>query len=417
MNGNCNSKAGIVALVLLCLGLASVAGAAEVAELLKQTPGKTAAEQQQVSVELMKLGAPAIKQLASMVVPPDKGGDVAARYALHDLAMYAGRPLGDADRKVFALAIAEAAQADGPPVVRQFLLHQLRLCATPDVIAPVSKLLAVEELCDPATQVLLTIRSDAATDALRSALAGAAGKSRVTIIKALGDLRDRKAVAILLKDATSDDMLIRHTAFYALGASGDLAAGDVLAKASMAESRYERLQGLKAYLLLIERLIDGGQKDAAAKMCRELYKRPIIEGEAHVPCAAMSYLAMALGADAMDDLTVAMESPNAQVKALATDLALAIPGGGHHAAVDWSALSAAEPAAKAGILSMLGRRGGQGRVSGGAGGDQGCRPGGSSRGDRRGRDTGRGMNVCRRSWMWWIRGRMLTGGPPAMRSS
>ena len=357
MTGGIRWARWMVALGLLIgSALASTAGAAELDELLKKTPAETAAAQQQISAELVKLGAPAVARLCAMLTPPEKGGDVAVRYALHAMATYVGVSGSQAERQMFARAMAQAAQSDAPIVVRQFILEELRLAATPDVIAPVAGLLAVPELCDPAARVLVTIGGEGAAAALRQALPGASGASRVTIVKALGDLRDSGAVATLLKDAASDDAVLRHAAFYALGASGDLAAAAVLSRASMADSRFERSQALKAYLLLVERLIERRQVDAAVRICRELYQRPMAPGEAHVPCAALSYLARALGENAMDDLTLAMEHADAQVRATATELALALPG--EAVTRRWiERMQAAPPAARAGILAMLARRG------------------------------------------------------------
>ncbi|MCX7045648.1 MAG: HEAT repeat domain-containing protein [Candidatus Sumerlaeota bacterium] len=351
MNTQFTSHARMFPMALIAALFAWGAYAADPMELVKKSPAENAAAQRELSKELIALGAPGIKQLCGMLT--DKADDANVRYALHGLATYAARPGADADRKLFTGALIEALEGNAQAIVKEFLLQQIRLTGGPENIAALAKFLSDENLCEPTAQFLVTVRGEQAAAALRAALPSAQGKRRITILKALGDLQDAQAAPLALKDAASDDQVLRLTALYALGASGNPAAIEPLAKASASPSRYEQSDATRYYLLLARRLSELNKKDPAAKICRELYKNRA--DEPNVQTAALTQLALTLGAEALPDLTAALQNPSNQVKEAVMGIAAGVPG---EAVTRWfmDRMKSA-PAERAAILAKLLKRG------------------------------------------------------------
>ncbi len=332
--------------------------AADVAELIKSFPAQTAADRDTLCAELFKEGAPGIQALCRMLVEPGKGDDTKARFALQGMGIHASRPNADADRKLFAQTVAAELRGNAGPQAKAFLLTQLRLTAGDEQVADIAKLLSDTELSDHAAQTLLTIRTPSVAPALRAALASAKGPAHVTVITAIGNLRDKGAVIELLKDAESADSAIKNSALHALANIGDPASAPALAKAASVEALSERSQATQATLLLAQRLAEAGKNDDAAKICRDLMKMAPVEGEKnnHIQCAALNILSTALVEGAFDDLKAALKNESADVRAASLKIAGAVPG--ETVTRRWCAeLKGADPKYAAEILAVLQRRG------------------------------------------------------------
>ncbi len=101
-----------------------------------------------------------------------------------------------------------------------------------------------------------------------------------------------------------------------------------------------------------------GNRNEAARIYRTLWEDRVTEAERHVRCAAILGLANAQGIDAMDELVVAMNSPDHQIRAAATQAAVSMPG--EEVTVKWVAhLAAVSADAKPGVIALLAERGGR----------------------------------------------------------
>ncbi len=233
-------------------------------------------------------GREAILQLIAMLRDPDDQGpgDFKAGYVLHCLALHAGRPGKEAERRVLAEAMVAGIRGDKPSrAVQGLLIRELRVAGGKEVVEALGKALLDDDLCEDAAQALLAIR-DGAVPYLRSALAKAKGKSRVTLAQALGVVRDAESVAAL-KDAIADpDRALRIAAAWALANIGDVGAVDALKNAAGAEDGWERIQATKACLLLAERLGAAGRKAEAEGLYTHLRDSRKEPAEAYVREAA-----------------------------------------------------------------------------------------------------------------------------------
>jgi len=356
--------------------LSSVAFAAgvPVKDLVRQFPASEAMAAQETCARLLEGGKPTINEIIALLCEPGKAPDkdaaelnVKARYALHALAIHAARPGADPERKLLVETLLEALGTQKPAPIKGFLIRQLQLAAGQDAVGTIAQfLLGPRHMCEYAAQALVAIAlggkgigatdravgPQAVADALRSALAKATGPNRLTIIQALGVVRDQKAVPALLKAAADDDRDVRLTALFALANIGDAGSGDILIKASGAESPYERAQATDALVRLARRLAQAGKKPEAEKIYRHLWTK---RTEGNVRCAALRGLAAVLGDGAAELVIEAMKDKDPNVRVVAAELAAATKGEGMTRKL-LESLKGAEPEARVGILRQLARR-------------------------------------------------------------
>ena len=214
------------------------------------------------------LGRAGVVGLVEMLVEPQQGADVKARYALHALATQAGaRP--EAERRAFATALASTLGGDRPKSVTGFVVRQLQVAGGEEVAASLGKLLLDDDLCEYATQALLAIGKGAAAQ-FRTALGSTKGGTRLTVVQALGVSRDASSAAAVGKVAADKDRDTRLVALWSLANIGDPASVDLLIRASDVKPTHERTKATQACLLLAERLLAAGRKKEPTRIYRHL---------------------------------------------------------------------------------------------------------------------------------------------------
>ena len=330
----------------------------KVADIVAKMPAVDVATGQPMLDEILSLGPDALKELCSLITPPQDAKDAKARYAVHGLALYTKRPGAEADRDKLEKALLDALAAAQNADLKVFFIEQLQLCGSDAAAGAIAALLGDERLCDPAAQALTRIGTARCAELIRGELPKAQGKRLVTVVQALGVLADKPSAKALLPYAADKDQTLRRTAWFALANIGDASATEALAAAAGSAGRYERALGTKYYLLLASRLAEGGQKDAAAKICRDLLKTRTDPAEGNVACAALYVLQKAVGDAAADDLLAALDGKNVYVREVAMTILPRVKGEVVTRKLIEKAGGAAG-AAKAALISVLGLRGGK----------------------------------------------------------
>jgi len=274
-----------------------------VARIIERMPAENIDQGQKLSAELVALGPEAIKELCHKLVPAGKGDDNKARFALQGLSMYVSRADAENERTMYAAAIVKALQERNHPQVKAFLIGQLQLAGKRESVEPLAKFLNDKKLCEPATRALLAINSDDVCEKLLQALPKLHGKNRITVVKALGQMRCEHAVNDLLRYAKSWEPNLRRTALYSLANIGHPSACGALAKASKSKNLYERTRAASLYLLLAERLAEEGYKDQCAKICCQVIESCGKSGDDHLRTAGVAAAVSALGADGLKDIS------------------------------------------------------------------------------------------------------------------
>jgi hypothetical protein len=297
-----------------------------VSAILERFPAEAPAKTGALCAEILKLGPEAVAEVCAHVLPPGKGDDARARFAVNGLAVHVTRAGAEAERSLFTRVLLDSLAKTRDEHVAAFFLSQVQLVGRRESIRPLEKYLVDEDLAGPATAALLAIGGPDTTRAFLKALDKAPRGARLTLVQSLGQARSREAVKKILPLADGADEGLRQAAHFALANIGDPAAGPVLSRSRVAASYRERSAAPSLYLLYARRLAESGRTTQALDAARavlENYRRP---GESQHASAALALLVSTLGAPALPDLLAAADSPDRSFRGSALAQAEKIPG-------------------------------------------------------------------------------------------
>lgn len=353
----------IVLIIGLCLLACSAFGQEDlrtlktkVVDTLARFPAQSAEERDHLASEIVGLGPEGIREICQMLVPPGTGDDTQVRFALNGVAVHISRGSAEEERGMFALVVIESLETAKDNEVKAFLIRQLQIAGREESVKLLSQFLGDERLCEPATQALLAIGTPATEKVLLKSLGAVSDENRITIVKALGELRSTKAVKKIIKLAQDGDANLRNVALYALASIGNPRSEKVLDNIRVASSSYERAKAPSLYLLYAQRLAESGHKETSVRICRKMIENYTAPQESHVQCSAISILVSVLSENALQDLLAALTSPNKEFRWRALELADMIKG--PEATAVWIKKADDVPSeVQAEIVAMLGQRG------------------------------------------------------------
>ena len=327
-------------------------------EILGRMPPRDSLEARWLGTSLLSLGPGAVSELCNRLDTAGSVRTTQAEFALQNLALSVSHEGKEQDRAKYVSALAAALERRPSGRATAFILAQLQMTGTRESIAPVSPYLSDPRLCEPAAQAMVSIR-DGADRAFLSALPGAERDCRLTIIQSLGALRSGQAVEPLLKEAASEDLVVRRAALEALANIGDPRAGSVLARSVAEASPRERNELCSTWLLFAGRRLEAGDTAAAAEIAGDLLSDTSHGGSDPVRPAALDVLMRAVGGKAAADLTGVKADTSGQMpRAALGDPQPAV----REAAVDASALLEAYASGnrkeRLALLPVVGRVGG-----------------------------------------------------------
>ena len=317
--------------LLVCVSAAPTARAqgsvsADLDKLLARMPADTAAEKDGIVAAMLKLGAPGVKELVGRIRKQDEPLDGKVCAALHGLVHAASRSGAEDTRTMVATVFGDVLRSDATIAAKGHLIGELRTLGRGESVGPVGALLEEGELCESAAQTLVSIGTAEAGAALRAVLPNVKGDARVTVICALGRLRDRTAVPLLLKEANSDAPASRHAALFALAEIGDPAATAVLRNAAATSDSGECEKANHRLLRFALRLAENGNKPEAIAVCRSLLVQAEGEGSGIAPGAFYELMALLGKGEALKDLLAGLAHGNAKVRTAAVRAAAGLPG-------------------------------------------------------------------------------------------
>ena len=223
---------------------------------ISKMPVQATADEDAASAAIIGAGKPGIFYLVQKLVPSGTGDDTGARFALGSVVRYVSRAGAAGEKADFVNAILAGIEYHKDVEVKSFLMSQLHLVGGNECVGPLAAYLADPALCEPATQALLAIRTPNAEGALLQALPAAIGKNRLTLLRALGDLRSRAAAPAITRFVGSTEPDVNMAALWALANIGDYSSAPVLQNAAMNSTGLQQKE-LESYnLLYASRIVD-----------------------------------------------------------------------------------------------------------------------------------------------------------------
>lgn len=350
---------------VLILAAISISGLAQdrrtldtkVADLLAQMPTKDLTQRDNAMHELYTMGTEGYQKLAALLVPLGTGDDTAVRFAINSFSRYASQ-FGKTEERAFAEEnLLAALKKHNDTEVQTFLINQLNLVAGESSIPALSEYLTNEDLCEPATQALLSIDQQIDGKVFFAAFPQASKANKETLIRALGKLQCRGTIALMTPYIDDEDLSMKKTTLAALAnIEAPESYKKMLAAAKNVDFKYEPANAADAFLRYTDRLGEQNELDLMKKACEEVFKANSSPELLHNYSSALKIYAKYLGAEVTPLLLKAVDN---QDKAFRYSvLNIAEKTGDIADTRLWIAKGeSALPEVKADIISMLGRRG------------------------------------------------------------
>lgn len=328
----------------------------KVADILTEMPAKNAKHRNKLLDDMILMGHDGIIRFAKLIVPPGTGNDARARFALGSLAKYVTRPGAEQERKmcseVFLKALSQATDKE----VKAFFIRQLQIAGKDEAVTPLRKYLKDDRLCEPATQALLSIKSSPAEKALLKALSSSKGAGRITLVKALGELKSGTAVKNIRKYSDTPNKELRKVCLFALANIADASAKEILSLAAeKAGYIYEETNAVQSYLLFAKRIGEEGNITLSESICLDLIKKCTLKEQTNTRIAALGILVDVKKEEALKELISAMDDNNMVYRKAALQFVFSIPG--ENVTNEWvRKMQGVSPEVQAEIIQMLGNR-------------------------------------------------------------
>ncbi|MEN8126615.1 MAG: DUF1080 domain-containing protein [Planctomycetota bacterium] len=280
--------------------LPSKADQSKVVAIIAQMPAHDSQQQADLAAQLAAMNPQSTTVLTGMLLPPADPNDNAARYGLSALTHYTARHGAEAERAVYAAALIDALEIVPEKQNQAFLISQLQFAGQEEAVKPLGGYLNDDVLCDYAARALLTIGTDGVEAEFLEALDSATGANKVTIIKALGELRSKAAAKKITPSTKSKDLNTRETALYALANIGDPSSQKILSESTQVKDNYKRAKYTSLYLLYARRQAQAGNMNRCAQICNQVIRRN--KDNPNIRTAAINTLRSSTGDD-IDKIT------------------------------------------------------------------------------------------------------------------
>ena len=328
----------------------------KIADLLAQMPSNNLQQRDKLAEELISLGNEGFQQLADQMTPSGKGDNTAVVFAINGLTRYASQPGKESQRAFTEACFIHAMEKASDSEVKAFFMRQLKLIGKDNAVAAVVPYLNNNELCEPATFVLISVRSEAAKNALLSALSKAEGKSLITITRALGELQVKEANSAIIKNITVDDQNLKKVS---LAAAASIGAAEsylpLFAAAQKAGFVYEPTNATSAFLSYIQRLGETGNLQLCSKGCNEIINLCQSPAQLHFKSSALAIYTQYFEKEAQPKLLKAFDSKDKAFRFAVLNLVVKSQLASMK---QWIAKAGkALPEEKAEIITMLGKKG------------------------------------------------------------
>jgi HEAT repeat protein len=359
-----NERSILVAFLLVFLSAAALGSgqdqrslATKVADILAQFPAADSVRRDRLANEMLATGEFGIAEFARLLVPAGSGNDTAVRFALNCLAVSASRFGAEDKRAIAEKGLIHGLSGASDREVKTFLLSQLRLVGREQAVNAAAPYLLDASMFEPAVQLMLSTGNAAARQALLAALGKAGDAEKISMVKALGELKAEESNAAILPFAGAPAIPMRKAALASLAKIASSNSFSTLTKAAQKASyRYEPANAVGALISYARNLGEKGELALCNKVCRLIMKKCGDPERLPSSAAALAILAEYRGHEALPDLLKAVDHKDKAYRNAALNYGEKIPG--IAATRQWIAkASKAGPEVHAEIIGMLGRRG------------------------------------------------------------
>jgi len=294
----------------------------KIADVLAELPANDTDHLNSSMNDIATMGKEGLIGMANLLSAYGKGDNTKLEYAMGGFSFFIMQEGKEDLRQMSVNAYCQALKEADNEENKDFLIRQLQIVGKDDAVSCLQTYLKDESFCAAAASALININTSNAKKALILALQGAQGSCRLTMVQALGDTKEKKAVAVITPYARNDDGKLRKLALYALANIADPASEEVLAEAAFQDNyTFDNDNATAAYLLYAQRLQEDGKRKQAEKITKSFLKKIKGDQQVHTRTAALKLLTRIQGEESLKQLLNAAGDPHPEYRAAALKFA------------------------------------------------------------------------------------------------
>lgn len=276
-----------------------------VADALAQLPVANQNNYEKVMGEIAGTGADGIKQLASMLVPADKGENATVEHALNGVVAYVSAPGREAECAEVRKGLIEAIKTTTDNPNRAFLMTLLRNCATTDDVAVFESYVSDPYLREWAIAGLTTLPGG--EDAILRLIENNGAPNDV-LANAAGSMKIAAAEPVIINWAKEVSGRDAAPFYRALGNIGGSKSVSVLSKAAKKQNySWEPDAATESYVILLNNMVANGNVKEAVSAAKKLMKDA---DKPNVRSAALQIITSQEGKKAIPVVIKALSDPD-----------------------------------------------------------------------------------------------------------
>jgi len=285
----------------------------KIADLLVQMPVSDPEHRDRLAEETFNLGEEGLTKICSLVIPPGKGDDTQARFAVESLSKYLSGDVPSIKSEKWEKVCIAFATGSQDQYVKAFFMSQLQWIGSTATIDALAAYLSDDFLCYPAISAMKNADPTKAGEAFFSVVGSITGKPKVEIVKALGELKVNDAASLLTDmSGQENDTDLQRIILRSLASIGNPESYKALSGA--AKSVKYMPESTAATMALLEYAKELGSTGNAAlsnKICKGLMKKCKHGSQVHFKSYALQIYADNAGISAsLPMLVEAMEDEN-----------------------------------------------------------------------------------------------------------
>jgi HEAT repeat protein len=295
----------------------------KIADLLATMPASNKEQLNKNMQTIADLGEKGIVSIISMLSAPGAGDNTSVQYAIGGFSFYVIQPGKEPQRQIAVKSYGTALEKVQDNTNKQFIISQLQLIGKDDAVPFLQKYLSDEKLSGPAARALAQINTPNAQKVLFNSLSNAGSDViLLSIIEALGYVRYKPAVPILISLAETSEGEERKVILYALARTGDPAAKTLLQSAAQnAHYSFDNTEATASYIVYLQQLAINGKKAEADILNKKLLKDATVNNQLQTRIAALKLSVDLNREKALPLLYSSMQDKNIKYRAAALQFA------------------------------------------------------------------------------------------------
>ena len=265
--------------------------ATKLADALAVLPAEKEKVLNQAMADIASTGQAGLSELIDMRETSTGEARVRLDFALNSITVYATSLQDPVLRKDLQQVYIKAIEKLSKPESKAFYMNLLGMVGDDASVGLFASFLNNASLSDNGARGLAKVKSEKAVEALIKALMQVKPDLKKNVMNALGEIASSEAEDALLAQEGKFPAEDTEVWYFALSRCGSAKSLPVLTKAAR-EANYslDRKSGNEAYIFLLNKLAEGGEKKITNKAASDLYKNDLKENQVATRIAALQIL-------------------------------------------------------------------------------------------------------------------------------